>query len=175
MSDRQDIKSELEQLSPYLAKLKSEGLPPPEVPDAYFESLPDDVLIRAKAEESLIGRVRKEQYSSEQKPVAWSEWFNWRPVLALASLLLLAVAVYWFYPFATPGQAGEEMALERLEVEDINNYITQNISEFDMALMLEAEMIDQVSLEGILSDGLPEEVLDEYLDEILEDMDLQDL
>ena len=41
--------------------------------------------------------------------------------------------------------------------------------------MIEAELVGPASLEGILNDGLPEEVLDEYLDELLEEMDIQDL
>jgi len=176
MSDRHNIQSELERLAPNLARLKTQGVNPPEVPDAYFESLPDDVLIRVKAEEGLVGRAPAKQNNAKRKPRSWSGWFSWRPALALAGVLLvLAGAAYWFYPSATPTSSAGLATLEQLEDEEINQYITQNISEFDMALLMEAELLNQDALDGILIEGLPEDVLDEYLDEILDDIDLEDL
>ena len=51
MSEKEKIREELEGLSPLLARMKKEGKKPLGPPEAYFQSLPDDVLRRIKAEE----------------------------------------------------------------------------------------------------------------------------
>ena len=119
MSKQLKIQSELEKLSPYLAKLKAKGLQDTVVPEAYFESLPDNVLIRARAEEGLVHRPEPLRNEPATRAPIWRWLFNWQNSLALASVLLvLGVATYWFYP--SPPQLAEATVLDQLQQEEID-------------------------------------------------------
>ncbi|NBC07514.1 MAG: hypothetical protein GVY26_10005 [Bacteroidetes bacterium] len=165
MKDRDDIQQELEELAPDLARLRQsvprELAPPP----GYFDSLADRVLEQAMAEDKPPLNVVWHRRRSVRQ---WKTWL----AVAAAALLVLSVSLYVFYP-----PAHSEESLAGLSDAEARAYIEGNIDEFSISLMLEAELVqtgDPALPAGIIPD-LEEEEVEEYLYEILEDEELEEL
>lgn len=166
MKDRDDIQQELEKLSPELAKLRQQPARKPVPPPGYFDSLADQVLERATAEDKPPLNVVWRGRSRSKR-----QWKTWLAVAA-AVLLVLSVSLYVFSPLAH-----SEESLAGLSDAEARAYIEGNIDEFSINLMLEAELVqtdDQALPAGIIPD-LEEEEVEEYLYELLEDEELEEL
>jgi len=166
MKEQDDIQRELEGLSPELARRRAASAER-QAPEGYFEQLPDVVLQRLKNTSGSPLRVAARR--SEE-----SRWYH-RPSyiagLAAAMALLLAFSFYFLQTEAPPAAS-----LASLEEEEIQLYIEGHIEEFDLQLMLEAELV-----EGPIApapNNLPdieEEDAEEYLYELLEEEDFEAL
>ena len=166
MKDRDDIQQELEKLSPELAKLRQQPTRSPGPPPGFFDSLADRVLERATAEDKRPLNVVWRNRSRSK-----GQWVTWLAVAA-AALLVLSVSLYIFSPSVRP-----EESLAGLSDAEARAYIEGNIDEFSINLMLEAELVqtdDQAPPAGIIPD-LEQEEVEEYLYELLEDEELQEL
>lgn len=179
MEERKNIQEELEQHSPLLARLKqSESRLMNDDPGMdYFQSLPDEVLRRARAEESLYGNRLSTETVERNIPSSWwaqlaSNWKQWS--VSLAALLLIAFFAYQLMPTSTT-DAPVVAQLEDLESETIDDYINNNISEFELELFIEADITEDAIVSEVLSNDLLDETLDQYLEDILDEVDLDDL
>ena len=169
MENQDDIKKELEQLSPLLRGLKEKGTGF-SVPENYFQQLPDQILEQLKP--STQERVTARPIWLENFQQFMLSLFQPRFALALASVLILVVAII----FINPG-SNEEVAMSiDLTEEEISAYIADNIEEFNIDMLIEGGEIDLgvISPTNTLSNP-EEEDLDEYLDEIIDDLDLEEL
>lgn len=175
MSEKDKIREELESLSPRLLKMKESGRPAFRVPEGYFGELPGDVLRRIRAEEGLTGREQPAAPSG----LPWRVWLQgllrsrYAAGMAMAAVLL-ALGVYWFWPQAAA--AGPEEALAGVSEAEAAAYITENIGEFELELMLEASMVDAEDMPAVeVLPDIREEDIDRYLDEFIEDIGLDEL
>lgn len=178
MKGNENIREELKKRAPTLAKWKERGLPHPESPPGYFQSLPDDVIRRAKAEEGLFPVESKSSPSRGQITGGFWKWLAIRPlslVMGGVAVLLIGIWGFWSIYSYDGGNATLAEGLDELEQSAINDYIANNISEFDMSLLLEAGLVSQNTMDEMLMDQLSDDELDEYLDEIIEGLDLEDL
>ena len=178
MKGEKDIQEELKRLAPTLAKWKEHEMPEPEIPPGYFQSLPDDVIRRAKAEQGLFPVETAPSKATGRATGQFWRWLELIPLrLALGGMAVLLIGFLGVWSIYSGDGSNSTLAkgLDELEQSDINEYITDNINEFDMALLLEAGLVSQNTMDEMLIDQLSDEELDEYLDEIIEDIDLEDL
>lgn len=177
MNEKDKIREELEGLSPLLSKIKEESGHPFRTPEGYFQGLPDDVLRRIRAEEGLVRRSGPAQLKERDGGIgAWLQWLLMpRQAAGLALALLLAVG--GAYLFRTQGGAPDAPdALAGISEEEAKEYVSENIGEFGLELMLEASVVSAEDISEI--EMLPEigqEDLDIYLEDLIEDLSLEEL
>ncbi len=149
---KEEIKKELEEIAPRLARLqRPEDVPP--VEGSYFHNLRVDVL--------QAYRERKNTAVEEAKGPAWWSFLSLprRPAMALAfaSLAMLVVTLFWLWP-APP----QEDAFAELKMEEIYSYIEDNIDDFEVELLMQSGLTSQNSLfQDLEEDGLEDYLLDE--------------
>lgn len=170
--DREEIRKELEDLAPGLSRFqnKEDGF---RVPAGYFQSLPDEVIDKLG-----IGKKSRQKSGS-----LWLEqWLSLllqpRPALALASLLVVLIAGWWFLN----RQSGESLPSETVAFEQITpreaaDYLSQNLDEVDEELLLEFVSNDP-SLDAFIDmelNQLEDDQLEEMVDEFFDDLEIEDL
>ena len=175
MKNNDNIRDELNELSPFLAKRKGmeEGF---KVPKDYFSTLPDEVMKRVRPEASPIAEPQRDWLDG----VAgfFQNLFQPRYALAYASVaVLIAAGVYFFSPPEDP--ALPVANFENISDEALESYLSENIDAFSTDL-LEAHFAESSHLEGRGGGGknlpgLEMEELENYLDNTLDEIDLDDL
>jgi hypothetical protein len=182
MKNNDELRDELDDL-PFLKKIKEQ---PPiggfQVPKNYFKHLPDEVLRRAK--------------QSEPVPMPQPNWlerveqlvaglFQPRYALAFASVMALVVAGIYFM-----GKNGLDTAqpIAAVQLADISDdelfaYVSDNIGDFDHDLVLETAGPELPEVKTQAKPSLhktkaprPEvEEMEEYIDEVIDEIDVEDL
>lgn len=166
MKERDDIQKELEGLSPELARRRAADSDR-RIPEDYFEQLPDVVLQRLQTAPASPLRVAARRTSQRR----WYQQPSLIAGLAATVLLLLAFLFYLQQP-----QPSQPSSLAALEEEEIQLYIEEHIEEFDLQLILEAELVEGPTVPA--PNNLPEieeEAAEEYLYELLEEEDFEAL
>lgn len=166
----EDIRKELEELSPHLLKLKEQG-------DGF--RLPEDYFQRMQKE--VLDKVQVGSQPLPTKNIGWLDrlfeplqfLFQPRWALSLATIaLLIALGAVWLYQ--SQPVAGSELSAElaKLDPESLNAYIQANLHEFDTETLLEfaSNQENQPSFEDLT----PED-LDQYLDDVIQEMDAEAL
>ncbi|MEM8524746.1 MAG: hypothetical protein AAGG68_08880 [Bacteroidota bacterium] len=156
MPQREDILKELGNDAPHLQGIEGEGF---QVPEGYFEQLPNLVFAKIQAEETLVSSAKKKRLNALDvllnKLVIFSQPRH--ATLAFASLALLVAAIFLLTKRNT---AVETLALEDLERAEVVQYIESNLDEFEEELFLvEVEYAPK----------------NEYLESILEEIDVNTL
>lgn len=165
MKEQDHIQQELQQLAPELAKLRAQPKTDPIPSPDYFQRLTEQVLEQAQADEKQPLRVVwKERSYSKRHLRSWAA--------AAAVLLVLSSSIYLFLP---ANRAADGLAT--LSKSEAQTYIEYNIHEFNINLMLEAELVraDDESLPVGLIPELQEEEAEEYLYELLQNEELEEL
>lgn len=168
MNRKNEIKEELKEHSPFLSKLKEEELPF-KVPDRYFQNLQAEVLRQVKAEEAPA-KAQKIWLEQLLEQIKW--WLQPRPALALASMVLLVAVGLNF--LSNNSTATSDFSLADLSEEEIRNYVSDNLDEFDLDLILQVNASDpEWELNPTLD--LKDAELEQYLDEIIDEIEEEDL
>ena len=169
MNNKEDIKKEIQQISPYLDE-KLRPYSKPEIPDGYFQRF-EDSFIR-----DVVRPGIKEKREKESRPgilgsieAFFANLLNPRYSLALASVLVLLVASVWL--INTQETTGE-LDFASLSEEDVDAFIEENL---DDLLLADLNISSEQDLEQDLFENLEPELLDSYSDEVLEEMELIDL
>lgn len=162
MNRKEEIKKELEELSPNLAKLKKGN--PFRVPANYFEQLPDQIMEQAKW-------TRVEKSVEEVSAVSWLDRiksafvFLLKPQVALAALGI--VAITWTVIFTMNETEEGGMVLADQSIDAVTDaYVLDHIDEFeieDLALLAFEEENPAAGMDDLM-DIDEEEVIDEILD-----------
>ncbi len=164
--EKNNIRKELEELSPLLAGLKNKSEPPPfQTPEHYFHQLTHQVMEQVKLEPNPHGPKK----TPDAAGAWWRRLLNPRLATAFAAAVVLLVAAVWLWQ----AQSGpDEAVAAELTTEEMDRYVSVNIDEYELEWLLET-----ASVEGELPAAAtpPEEALDEYLDDILEEMELEEL
>lgn len=164
MKNRDDIQKELQELSPFLSKLKAQEKQP-EVPENYFHALPDQLWEQIKLQPA------PERFA--QQPSIWERFLQRlqiflqpRVAVLLATFaVLLVVGVYFLQPQTTqPATAGN------LTAEEITNYIGNNLHEFDTDLLIKATA-DLPNQSLLPTDNLSDDEIDAMMKELIKDVD----
>ena len=183
MKDKDELRDELEN-SPFLKKMKEQPGDGFKVPKNYFQHLPNEVM----------RKVKEPAPTPVQQP-SWLERIEQfvkgmvqpRFALALASVIVLVVAGVVFLKdknAAATLPAVTEVTLEDISDEELFAYVADNISDFNRQQMLEAAdpELPEVKIQP-KPPTLPQtkatqpnlEEMEKYLDEEIDDIDLEDL
>ncbi len=166
MNNNNDIREELEGLSPFLSKQKNrpEGF---EIPKDYFKSLPNMVMDKVK-EKPVIYQEPSSNWVDEIITMLQG-LFQPRYAVAIASVAILLVAGIYFTA-DSENPAPLTALLSEVPDEALDNYISENIDDFDVALF-EEHIDDSENMSPTLNlDGD-----DELLEELLDDLSVEDL
>lgn len=152
--DKEGLRKELEEEAPFLLrqKEKTDGF---SVPEAYFQQLQETVLERIAAGELAPAR---------------RSIFPLRYRLAAASVVLLAAAALFLFRPAPP--PAEFIALS---AEEVHQYVSQNIDDFDLDLLLKFAENDLGHSAWFEDASLEDPEMKEYMDELLDEIDLETL
>ncbi|HMQ49229.1 MAG TPA: hypothetical protein PKA00_17710 [Saprospiraceae bacterium] len=167
-----NIQEELQAMGSSLGSLK-QGTPF-QVPTDYFQSLPDDLMRRIRAEASLWP-TEAPQAAATSRAFLLLNWLqHWKYQLGILGVLAAATIYYFLLPGAVATAATDELA--QLEAAEIKQYVSNNIDEFSMELLLEAAIVESEDVHSFdVLEGLDENTLDQLMDDLLEDIDLNDL
>ncbi len=161
MKKKDEIREELNELSPLLARMKKENSF--KVPRNYFESLPDKVM----------EQVCPQPQTQQAPQIGWLDrllenlavLLQPRYAVGLATIAILIVAgVFYLQKPGVDQPGGFDSPLAQ--------YISDNIDEFD------AEMIYELTASGLNGNDTFDETTDpsdEYLDEYIDELDDSDL
>jgi hypothetical protein len=169
--NRNAVRDELEEIAPQLARLKG-VVPPVDIPDGYFDQLTEDVMQRIRTEEAAGRRTAAE---TPRQPW-WSDLVAmlYRPAyaMALAGVVILLVSVLVMRQTVQP-EGPPELAMSD---EDIHDYISYHIDEFDLGLLAE-EITDRIEEVPLLleEDSLEDQELEDLFDELLDEVELDEL
>lgn len=162
MKKNKEIQEELEGIAPFLAGMdKQEGF---KVPQNYFEQLQNDVLDQV--------RLNTETTPVKINTVSWSDkivdffaaLLQPRVALSFASIALLIVAGFIFM------EDTAQTNFASISDEEAHNFISANIDDIDADYFLEAGLTDK-DIDELSSTLFNEAGIDEYMDEIIEDID----
>jgi hypothetical protein len=165
-----DIRKELEELSPRLLNIKEQGegfnLPP-----NYFQTLQNQVLEKLKADEPAhvnnsvaTGPSWWDQVKAQLQFLLQPRW-----ALSLATIaLLVSFGLGWMLQQNQADGSKLNTELAKLDQQTLDAYIQDNLHEFDTETLLEF-----ASIQGIRPnfDELAPEELDQYLDQLIQDLD----
>ncbi len=172
MKSKKEIREELEELSPFLSKLKEEG-DGFKVPNNYFKTLPDEVLKKAgiQSVKEVIPQTPQITWIDEFI-ISIQSLFQPRYAMAFASVAILIVAgLLLLNDKNTDLQFSDNIELD-LSPEEIQAYISSNIDDFDSELFhsndFSIEEINASTNEESLNEG-------DLLDEMLDEMDLDEI
>lgn len=163
MREKEKIKQELEEIAPFLAKIKAQdqdnGF---RVPPDYFKQLTANVL--EKVEQEAADHSSKSTYPWTWGQALWNAF--WRPQLAYAFATiacLLCIGLWLFKPVETQ----PDLAFNK---EELEAYVIANINDFDTDLLMEAyseasmDALDAAEMEGSA-------LMEDSLEEIIQQMD----
>lgn len=166
----ENARKELEDLSPRLLKMREQG-DGFRLPEDYFQRLQHEVLEKIQTQEST---------SNQPGAAATPSWLDklleqllllLQPRLAMGLVtiaLLITLGIVWFSQNTSSSSVSAELA--KIETTTLNAYIQDNLHEFDTETLLEfASKQEQQS--GF--EDLPPAELDEYLDEMIQEMDAE--
>ena len=167
MKNREEIQKELQELSPFLAKIKAQTQEPI-VPENYFHALPNQIWEQIKLQPASE-RIVKQPGIGERFWNALQSVLQPRVAVSLATFVVVLLAgVYFFKPDSTSVVASADE--QELTAEDITNYINNNIHQFDTELLMQAtaDLPDQSILPG---NEFSEEEIDQMMKELIQDVD----
>jgi len=164
MKNKKEIEEELEALAPSFSKMEKEEVF--KVPDNYFNELSDQIMgeLNFPKEEIVVGRKESwwtiliDNLMSLLQP---------RIAVGLASLMLMFGSI--FYLMNRTGV--EDNHLAKISAEEASLYILENIDDFEDELLYDIAL----EVENIDVNNFEEKELNEYLDDIIDDMEDDEL
>ena len=175
---KKEFEDELREISPFLADLKKskEGEEPFRTPKFYFDTLADKVMEKAVVKPVIPPQLVRPSFielahtwiASNMQP---------RYAIGFATVALLAVGVWFFI------QKNQQNVNSFASNEEIHQYITDNIDDFDDALLLEQGVLadsdilnPEQSLKGNIDKiNISDDEIEQYLKEHLDEKDLKEL
>ncbi len=181
MKNSDELRDELEN-SPFLKKMKAQPGEGFKVPRHYFKHLPDEVWKQVKPAPSP---VTSRPSWLENLELFIQGLMQPRYALALASVVALVAVTVVFFKDKNVGanmQPIAQVTLAEITDEELIAYVSDNIGDFDRGLMLEVsgpEMPEvgqptKPSTKAEMAKPNVEE-MEEYLDEVIDEIDVEDL
>lgn len=168
---QEDIKKELEDISPFLSKLRKEpaGF---SIPDGYFQQLTAEIMEKAGASSEMIPTTT---IWYKRLPNVLSAFFNsvYRPWVAISAFLIV-VTLTWFFIQKDSNDSNLAFQNSDLTYSDLTQYVHENIDEFDTEMLIKAlSKEEDISLLPYLQ--LSNKETDEVFEELIDEIDIQDL
>lgn len=168
MENKDEIRKELEELSPFLSKMekKKGGF---EVPANYFKQLPDLIMDRIQEEETPSYSVAPTTNWLDQIIERIQLLLQPQYAMALASVAILIVASIFF--FGQNDNLTNATTLAEVSDDEISSYVMNNVEEFEMDLLM--EVMDEEVLEAETENEPSGD--ENYLDDIIDDLSDEEL
>ena len=161
MKNKAEVKAELAEISPFLAKMKdqNEGF---KVPEGYFAKQQSEILskLAMTAEAPTTFATLPKKGSMLQ-----ATWFK----LAMAASVVGLVAFATFYLYL--GQAKSSNELADLSQDEISNYISVNLDDFEEDMLIK----NSAALFEAPTNFIKTEDIDRYLKESIDDLDIDEI
>lgn len=164
MNQRDDIRRELEEIAPSLAKIEKKE--PFRAPDGYFEQFPQHIRTQIAGQPGTAS-------ASSQVMEALEQWLSilLRPAYATGFsvvLLLLITGSYALYLNQQTGSANQqEMSLSMLSSQEVDAYLSEHIEQFDESVISESvgnlQAVETSGNETFSMDEIDSEELDQYI------------
>ena len=160
MKNKKGIQTELKKLAPLLAELRKEdtGM---KTPEHYFDYLTESVLEQV----ALIPKSSVSTPPINKQPTWYAFLFNKRILSGLAMILLLLTATFFFR-----NQPVSELKLAEISSEEAATYIAAHLEDFETSLFIDGDFIEEI--EEIEIEAAE---IDLYLDEMIEELDIETL
>ncbi|MEM8907466.1 MAG: hypothetical protein AAGD05_06435 [Bacteroidota bacterium] len=172
---KQEIKDELESISPFLANLERKA--PFQVPTDYFKSMEEEVWEQVRPQTAPEKQAAPKQSWLEQIEMALLSLWQPRLALGLASFLLV-LTVGWYVQSETASSASDGPVLAAAPLlEEASDYLADHLDDFDTELLVQGLELDEQDLGLLSSDEVlsDEATLDQFFDELLDELDTDDL
>ncbi|NUN99490.1 MAG: hypothetical protein HUU01_02610 [Saprospiraceae bacterium] len=175
MKKQDDLKKELEELSPLLSKLKAQDNPF-KAPEGYFSSLPDELMARLRHAEQPLPAPVQSGWSTRLLEFLES-LIQPRLVVGFATIALLIVAGVLWLRQESGNEVSEQLALfSDLSAEEVNAYVTENIDAFEEEELMVAVEESGIEVENSLpAIDLDAQAIEEYMEDAIHEMDEEDL
>lgn len=166
MSKQESLDEELKGLSPWLRD-QSRTRHGMQVPPGYFENMESSVFnkIDADGDRRQVMTTRTGGLLRMfRRPAAWA---------AAAAVVAIALAAWWMWRPQTGSAVPEEIYVETLTEEDIEEYVLDNITEFDseqLASIASVEELPEILPEEKTGRNTPSKVIDEISPEEMENL-----
>lgn len=164
MKNQTDIQKELQEMSPFLAKLKAQEQKPA-VPENYFHALPDQIWEQIKLQPAPE-RTIKRPGILERTLQSLQVLLQPRIAVTLSTFAVLIVAGIFFLKPQNQSSTKEES----LTAEDITDYIKNNLHEFDTDLLIDATA-DLPGQSLFPAENLSDDEIDAIMKELIKDVD----
>ncbi len=161
MKNKAEVKAELAEISPFLAKMKDqkEGF---KVPEGYFPKQRSEIFKKlAITEEAPTTFATLPKKGS----MLQATWFR----LAMAAAVVGVVVLTTLYLFL--GQTKSSNQLADLSQDEISNYITVNLDDFEEDMLIK----NSAALFEAPTNFIKTEDIDRYLKESIDDLDLDEI
>ncbi len=170
-NNKKEIQDELEKIAPSLSKLKKEEVF--DVPENYFSQLPDQILneIDFFKTERVPDPVSSSRSSSWLAQLADRLNIFFQPRIAVGFAMMILLAVASIFILNNENASSNEMA--DLTSAELENYVKANIDDFEAD-----ELMNVLGDDGTgnwTEIEIEDEDLNEYLEEIIDDIDASDL
>lgn len=163
----ENIQKELEELSPLLLKLKERGAGFSLPPD-YFRQLQNEVLEKVQANPGASAVSWLDQLKNKLQYLFQPGW-----ALSFASIaVLLILGALWLFQNRAVESTSISTEIAKLDRDSVKNYIQANLYQFETETLVEFAS-NQESQPGF--DDLSPEELDQYLDEVIHELDPETL
>ena len=177
---KKEFEDELREISPFLADLKKskEGEEPFRTPKFYFDTLADKVMEKAIAKPVITPPQYQARPSLFELAQQWiASIMQPRYAIGFATVALLAVSGWFFI------QKNQQNVDPFASNEEIHQYITDNIDDFDDALLLEQGVLadsdvlnpEQNSKGNIDKINATDDEIEQYLKDNMDEKDLKEL
>jgi hypothetical protein len=163
MNKKNEINDELKKLSPFLSEIKKENVF--KVPENYFKTLPDKVLEQIQTTTNTSEERATQPGWMERLIENIAVLFQPKYAAGFATALILVIATVYFIQKPTDSFDGSYSS--------VNQYVSDNIDEFDAEMLWEASVFE--SGENIIDEQNDNNNIDEYFEEIIDDLDDSEL
>jgi len=190
---KNEIKDELEELSPFLSKLKKDKKEGFSMPANYFEGFEDRLMHRIHEEEALEGTTSSDTGSASSPTIGFWSFIKsmFRPQYAVGFSVAMVLIVFSLYLFNNGEQTVNQPILlaqvleEELTLAETEAYIISNIDDFateDIVESLATEELDDIQADlPTIEKTVTEEVeieepkdVKSSMDKALEEIDTED-
>lgn len=163
MKRKSNTQKELEELSPFLAKMKQKENYT--VPANYFDNLADKVLNQVEPIQTTAKETVAKRSWFDDLIISIQALFQPTYALRLASVAILLAAGIWFFQkdSATSDFPSDEA---------IAAYIVDNIDDFEEELLAESWNEPEGDL---LFENIDDSALDQYMDSVIDEVNLEEL
>ena len=166
--NKKEIREELEKLAPSLSKLKKEEHF--EVPENYFQQLPDDIL-------KQIDFGKNQTFTKATPAPNWldvlvekiSFLFQPRVAIGFGVVVILLASTFLLNQSIIDSPTEGFAEISETEIED---YLKANLDDFEEEALY--DFVDEVAANDLMNE-IQEEDLDNYMDEIIDDLEEEDL